>query len=62
MVSQVGQELYKMSVFNSDGCMGANCGNGLRCVALYLHKKRGFGPSFPISTDSGDKQAEITIT
>jgi diaminopimelate epimerase len=49
-----------MSVFNSDGYMGANCGNGLRCVALYLHKTRKLGYSFKIATDSGDKQAELT--
>jgi len=44
-----------MSVFNSDGSMGANCGNGLRCVAVYLHKKKGLGLKFIIATDSGDK-------
>lgn len=51
-----------MSVFNSDGCMGANCGNGLRCVALYLYKRKQLGLSFKIATDSGDKHADITIT
>ena len=50
-----------MSVFNADGRMGANCGNGLRCVAVYLHQKKGLGLSFGIGTESGDKQADITV-
>jgi len=56
-VSEVGEKLFKMSVFNSDGSMGANCGNGLRCVARYLQKRKGLGPDILIATDSGDKQA-----
>ena len=62
VVSRVGEELYKMSVFNTDGCMSPSCGNRLRCVALYLHKKKGLGLSFLIANDSGDIQAEIIIT
>lgn len=50
-----------MSVFNSDGCMGANCGNGLRCIAVYLHKVKQLGYNFNIATDSGDKNAEVSI-
>lgn len=51
---------YKMSVFNSNGEMGANCGNGLRCVALYLLKTKNLGNNFVINTDSGDKLVEIS--
>ncbi len=50
-----------MSVFNSDGSMGANCGNGLRCVAVYLQRTKQVGSSITILTDSGDKEAEISV-
>jgi diaminopimelate epimerase len=48
-----------MSVFNSDGTMGANCGNGLRCVAAFLHEKKNLGTHFNILTDSGSKEVFI---
>lgn len=40
--------------------MGANCGNGLRCVALYLLKTKNLGNNLVINTDSGDKLVEIS--
>lgn len=48
-----------MSVFNSDGTMGANCGNGLRCVAVFLHVNKHLGTHFSIITDSGSKEVIV---
>lgn len=30
---------FRMRIFNSDGSEGKNCGNGLRCVAKYVHDR-----------------------
>lgn len=48
-----------MSVFNSDGTMGANCGNGLRCVAMFLLVNKHLGTHLNILTDSGLKEVAI---
>lgn len=32
---------WYMSLFNQDGSIAKNCGNGLRCVAHYIYKKTG---------------------
>ena len=62
VVSEVGEKHYKMTLITADGSIATNCGNGLRCVAVYLHKTKAVGLNFAIATDSGDKQADITIT
>ncbi len=61
MVSEIEHPHYKMSIFNSDGSLDTNCGNGLRCVAVYLHRTKQVGSSLIIGTDSGDKQAEVSM-
>lgn len=48
-----------MSIFNADGSMAKQCGNGLRCAAFYLQKLKGFNHHFKINTDSGDKEVNI---
>ena len=48
------QEIAKMIVINSDGSRPEMCGNGLRCVALYLiHQKREKEGEFIVDTDAG---------
>lgn len=48
-----------MSVYNSDSSFATMCGNGLRCVAAYLFNRKGTGPNFMVSTDSGDKSVHV---
>lgn len=50
-----GADRPSMRVFNADGSVPEMCGNGLRCVALYL-ARRGIataGEPFAIDTDAG---------
>ena len=58
-MSEVDKNLFKMSIFNSDGAKGLNCGNGLRCVAAFLHQEKKMGNSFDIDTDRGTKQIKL---
>lgn len=59
MVSEV-ENGFKMSVFNSNGTTAPNCGNGLRCVVAYLSATRKLTGTFKVTTDSGDKEVEVT--
>ncbi|MDR2514152.1 MAG: diaminopimelate epimerase [Christensenellaceae bacterium] len=46
----------QMRMFNADGSEGRMCGNGSRCVALYMTQRRGFaGESLKLQTLSGVK-------
>ena len=47
-----------MIVRNADGSRPEMCGNGLRCVALYLARKTG-KTSLQIATDAGLKSCEV---
>jgi diaminopimelate epimerase len=38
------------------------CGNGLRCVAAYLHIKGKQGNNFIIATDMGDMDVKVVKT
>lgn len=38
------------------------CGNGLRCVAAYLHIKGKQGNNFVIATDMGDMDVKVVKT
>jgi diaminopimelate epimerase len=50
----------RMKMYNADGSEGAMCGNGLRCVAKYVHD-RGFvmKNEMRIETDSGVREVFI---
>ncbi len=60
-----------MIVINHDGSRPEMCGNGLRCVALYLDVVAGLGTEITIETDAGplrcacvdesDTEGEVTI-
>lgn len=51
-----------MSIYNSDGTLGANCGNGLRCVAFFLFLYKNVGTDFTIATDSGPMSISLRQT
>ncbi|MDH3605822.1 MAG: diaminopimelate epimerase [Acidimicrobiia bacterium] len=49
-----------MAYWNADGGRAEMCGNGLRCVARYVHD-RGWvtSPAFTVQTDLGDYPVEV---
>src|SRR5690606_31528239 len=50
----------RMTVINADGSQPEMCGNGLRCVALYLAQKGGEDiTSFSILTDAGLLRCDV---
>lgn len=52
----------RMTMFNADGSRGEMCGNGLRCVAKYLHD-HGHVPraEMAVATDAGLKAVSVTV-
>jgi diaminopimelate epimerase len=50
----------RMTVINADGSRPEMCGNGLRCVALYLAQKDGEEEaSFVVQTDAGPLRCDV---
>ena len=49
----------EMLFFNADGSKGTMCGNGLRCLARYLHEEKRFGRDLIIDTPDGPKGARV---
>ncbi len=50
----------RMVVINADGSVPEMCGNGLRCVALHVARKRGLGEgTITFDTDAGPKICAI---
>jgi diaminopimelate epimerase len=41
IIASSNRALARMRMWNADGSPSAMCGNALRCVALYMHKKTG---------------------
>lgn len=41
---------YRMRIFNSDGSKAEMCGNGIRCLAHYIHSSEDSGDHFEIET------------
>ena len=53
-VRQITPQRYGMKIFNADGSVPEMCGNGLRCVAQHLKRRRpGLGHEVWIETDAG---------
>lgn len=46
-------------VFNADGSSAAQCGNGVRCVALYLRDAHGFSASMKLAGPGGVVDCEV---
>ena len=56
------QNCFKMVVINSDGSRPEMCGNGLRCVALYLvHQKKEKEGEFVVDTDAGLRTCRVVL-
>ena len=52
----------RMTVLNADGSRPEMCGNGLRCVALYLTRHDGVNEaSFDVETDAGLRHCEVLV-
>ncbi|MEZ4381438.1 MAG: diaminopimelate epimerase [Nannocystaceae bacterium] len=51
-----------MIVINHDGSIPEMCGNGLRCVALYLHAVSGLDASMVLETGAGPLPCTVTPT
>jgi diaminopimelate epimerase len=50
----------RMIVSNADGSRPEMCGNGLRCVALYLARKDGLtSAEYVVDTDAGPRRCEV---
>ena len=49
----------RMRIFNSGGSEAAMCGNGLRCVAWYLHTRNGRAHEMTVETAAGVMRAEV---
>jgi len=45
--------LCRVDVYNSDGSMAEQCGNGMRAVALWLHRRGEFDRSTRVETTAG---------
>lgn len=53
---------FEMEMYNSDGTLGAMCGNGIRCVAKYVYDhKMTDKTSISVSTKSGIKYLDLTV-
>lgn len=50
----------RMRIFNPDGSEAGMCGNGLRCVAWYLHTRNGGRREWRLETGAGLMQARVT--
>lgn len=48
----------KLRIFNTDGSVAEQCGNGVRCVADFLHRRRGIRRD-PIALDTGAGRIEV---
>ncbi|MCS7184744.1 MAG: diaminopimelate epimerase [bacterium] len=51
--------LFSMRIFNSDGSEAEMCGNGIRCVGVYLANKYGIN-IIDVNTLAGIKKIEVT--
>jgi diaminopimelate epimerase len=48
----------KLRIFNTDGSVAEQCGNGVRCVADFLRSRRGMGRD-PIVLDTGAGRLDV---
>jgi len=49
----------RMRIFNPDGSEPSMCGNGIRCLAFYAHRRGLAGRRFTIETAAGIRQAQV---
>ena len=51
----------RMEMYNADGSRGEMCGNGIRCVAKYVHDRGHSGNPLRIDTDDGVKTLALEL-
>jgi diaminopimelate epimerase len=51
----------RMEMYNADGSRGEMCGNGIRCVAKYVHDRGLTRNPMRIDTDDGVKTLQLTL-
>lgn len=62
LVSPSERARAQMTVLNADGSRPEMCGNGLRCVALYLARKAGQDRAeFTVLTDAGPRHCHVQL-
>lgn len=52
-------ELAAMRIFNADGSEGEMCGNGIRCLAMWVHQQHGSPRRFGVETKAGVREVEV---
>lgn len=50
---------YRMRIFNADGSEAEMCGNGLRCLAHFIHNQEQTHSTFAIRTMHSDMQVSV---
>lgn len=53
MVIEADGEGYGYRIYNADGTSAGQCGNGARCVAMYLKQRHGLGDGAVLQSPSG---------
>ncbi len=54
------RERFAYAVYNADGSQAGQCGNGARCIALYLRRRYGLPARFAIESPSGLVEVDAT--
>lgn len=60
LLSPSERAVAELVILNADGSRPEMCGNGLRCVALYLERTRRPGARFSVGTDAGVLDCQLT--
>lgn len=50
----------RFEIYNADGSVAGQCGNGARCVAALLHERHDFPEEFTFGSPAGPIQARVT--
>jgi len=53
------QAPVRMRIFNADGSEGEMCGNGIRCLAMYVHQTGRAPERFVVETAAGPRPVEV---
>jgi diaminopimelate epimerase len=54
------QERFAYAIYNADGSQAGQCGNGARCIALYLRRRYGLPARFAIESPAGRVEVDAT--
>lgn len=59
LIGPAAAEAASMRIFNADGSEGEMCGNGIRCLAMWLHQAHGAPRRFRVETRAGVREVEV---